>query len=132
MRMDEVGFLFANDLRHALRRLRHEAHFAGERYLRPHRGNHGRAVEVPAFDGLLVSLTAILLWRSQLKRFPPDGPLLAQDCKRPERITALQRNRMIEDVEDAHFRPPNAAAEAIRQSERPRVSRQHSRGMPGT
>src|SRR4029453_10893472 len=63
---------------------------------------HCRTVEPPAIDVLDLGGGAAVPWRRELQRFPAARPLFAQDCKRPKRITAVRRKRVIEDVENAH------------------------------
>src|SRR4029453_4130094 len=63
---------------------------------------HWRTVESPAIDVLDLGGGTAVPWRRELQRFPTARPLFAQDCKRPKRITAVRRKRVVEDVNDAH------------------------------
>ena len=47
-----------------------------------------------------------MLWRGQMIGFPAQCPLLLEDGERTEGVTAMQRNGMIQDMENAHSELP--------------------------
>ena len=52
-------------------------------------------------DRLLRRLRRVVLGRGELQRLPAERALLAQDRERAERVAAVQRQRVVEDVQDA-------------------------------
>ena len=60
------------------------------------------AEEMPALYRLFQMLATLLLRAGEMRCFPPEALLLLQYRQRAERITAVQRQRMIEDMQDAH------------------------------
>ena len=66
------------------------------------RFRHRAAVETQAVDVLDVVRGRPLLGRSQVERLPAQRTLLTQDGRSAEGVAAVQRNGVIEDVEDAH------------------------------
>jgi hypothetical protein len=56
-------------------------------------GIERRPMESPTFGILHVAASDAVPRRCQLKRFPPERALLAQDRDRAERIAAVQRQR---------------------------------------
>src|SRR6202030_1732498 len=67
-----------------------------------------RAEEMPAVDRLFETLGALLLRAGEMGRVPSEPPLLSQYRQRAKRVAAVQWERVIEDMQDAHgtFRPP--------------------------
>ncbi len=65
------------------------------------RGLDSRAVEVESCDVFLGLPRRVVFRCRQLKRLPPQSPLLAQQRQRAKCVAALQRQRMIQDVENA-------------------------------
>ena len=61
---------------------------------------HARAVEVKAVHVFLVRRRAVVLGRREVQRLPAERALLLQDRERPEGVAAVQRNRVVEDVQD--------------------------------
>jgi hypothetical protein len=61
----------------------------------------GRAMKVPAVDGLFGALRRLPAWGGQMMRLPAERLLLAQDGQRAERVAAVQRNRMVQHVQNS-------------------------------
>ena len=59
-------------------------------------------MKAPAVDVLDVAARLAVARRGELQRLPAERALLAQDGQRAERVAAVQRQRVIEDVQDAH------------------------------
>ena len=64
------------------------------------------AEEMPAVYGLFQALGAILPRTGEMSRFPPEPLLLLQYRQGTERIAAVQRQRMIEDMKDTQLKLP--------------------------
>src|SRR6266702_3852813 len=63
------------------------------------------AQEMPSVHGLVELLAAALLRPGEMGRLPSQPSLLLQYRQRAERVSAVQRQRMVEDVEEAHGVP---------------------------
>ena len=63
-------------------------------------GRRGRrAVEGPAVDRFLLGFARALLGRGEMQGLPTEAPLLVQEGQGAESIAAVQRNRVVEDVQ---------------------------------
>lgn len=65
------------------------------------RGCHRCPVEMPTVDIFLTGSASNLFWGCQMKSFPAQPTLLAQDRQRAECITAMEWDRMIEDMQNS-------------------------------
>jgi hypothetical protein len=115
MRMQDIRPDFAHHLEEALFNSTDQCQFAKDRQPVNAATNTGRPKEVPPFDILFHERAPDVFRCRQVKRFPTPLALLAQDRKRAERIAAMQRNRMIEDVQNPQ------AHETTSASSRPRT-----------
>ena len=82
---------------------RHQPQFADSRQLRSSVGVERSAEEMPVVDRLLGDRRRTLLRRSEMEGLPAAPTLLAQQGERAKRVAAMQRQRMVEDVEDAQW-----------------------------
>jgi len=99
MRVQHIGLQLARELLQPRLGGTHQAQLVdagGPRF------GHRAAVEAQAIDVLDVSRYLALLGRGQVKRLPAQRTLLTQDGRSAEGVAAVQRNGVIEDVEDAH------------------------------
>jgi len=96
--VDEVGLKLVDELVDAAR---------GEAHLRNEPGALGRqrAVKAQAISLFHLDCREALLRRGQVKRLPAQRALLAQDGRGAEGVAAMQREGVVEDVEDAHAEP---------------------------
>jgi len=119
--VDQVG---AHGCRHRLDargKLSHQRHLVEPRHTAP-AGCGRRAMEVPAVHRLLQRRAAgSVLGAGQVEGLPPERALLAQQRQRAERVPAVQRDRVVEDVEDAHSAPPGRSEGAERPLGGPRT-----------
>jgi hypothetical protein len=70
------------------------------------RSARGRgAVEVQAVDGFFQIVAGMLLGAGHMEGFPAERALLAQDRAGAEGVAAVQRDRVVEDVQDTHHAP---------------------------
>ena len=81
-------------------------------------GCQTRPEEVQAIDNLFVRSWRGVLRTGEVERLPSERALLAQNCRRAKRVPAVQRDRVVEDVEDAQchraiFMPVGSASAAI-------------------
>ena len=100
MGMQDMGADFGDHLGQAFLQAFHQLHFAEYRPFCRRSCRARRTVKVPAVDVFLRRRTADVFGRSQVKCFPAQAPLPVQDRQGAECIAAVQRNRMIEDVQD--------------------------------
>ena len=100
VRMQDVRLQFARKLLQPRFSSTHQAQFvdAGRPCFR-----HRASVETQAVDVLDVSRRLALLGRGQMKGFPAQRPLLTQDSRGAEGVAAVQRDGVVEDVEDSHL-----------------------------
>ena len=68
--------------------------------------HRGCAKKRPAIDLLLRNIRTRMFGRGQVEGFPAERALLLQDGQGPEGVAALQRDRMVQDVENSHRRQP--------------------------
>ena len=95
-------------------------------------GAHHRAVKRPAVHLVDCTVARRMTRRRELERFPAERALLPQDCSRAKCIAAVQRERMVEEVQHPHRRTrgpspwqrrgarPAACAHRVRASARAR------------
>src|SRR6516162_10754968 len=75
---------------------------AKPRQLRSKTSWHWRAQEFPGADPLARGPGRIMLATRQQHGLPTQRPLLIDDAERAKHIAALQRQRMVEDVQNSH------------------------------
>jgi len=73
-------------------------------------------VENPSVDGFFRQIRFGVARGRQMMRLPPEPPLFGQERQRAERIAALQRDRMIENVENAHADHRSVSTVTLRDS----------------
>src|SRR5208283_2667966 len=103
MGVDYIGSCTAGNLLNSLLRTGHEPQFPCNRDGRKQRTAQWCPIKVPAVDILFCGLGAMMLRRREMQGLPSEGPLLAQDCQRPEAVSALQWDGVIEHVQDPHI-----------------------------
>src|SRR5258707_1182947 len=101
MCVQHVGLYPVDHLKQALFNPAHEAQLlqASERGAR--RRSRG-AEEVPAVDLFLGRTASPMLGRSQMKGIPAKRALFFQNRQGSECIATMQRNGVVEEMEDAH------------------------------
>ena len=103
MRVEDVGVeALAPAPRCAARVARISAQIADARHARRRALAERRAMKAPTVDVLDLAARLAVARRRELQRLPAERPLLAQDGQRAEHVAAVQRKRVIEDVQDAH------------------------------
>ena len=60
------------------------------------------AIKVPPIDVFFRDLISALFGAGQMECFPTQRALFFEDGNRPKSVAAVQRDGMVEDVEDAH------------------------------
>ena len=99
MGMKDVRADHPRDLEQPGLGLAHQRKLREHRELRP--ASRGGAVEVPAVDRLFRGRGRGVLGAGEVKRFPTELALLAQDRQRAKRVAAVQGNRVVEHMENA-------------------------------
>ena len=104
--VDDVGTESSGQLGDAACSCRHLAKVDGPRHGHARAGAHLRSIEPEPIDVFEVRHRRTVPRCRQLQCFPPQRPLLAQDGHGPERVAAVQRKRVIKDVQNAHGHQP--------------------------
>lgn len=103
MGKEDVGLDFGNDLVQPRFRRCHLGVFAQHRQA----GTADRRRTVgPSIDEFLRLIRLGMKWSGQMMRFPAQAALFGQQRQAAERIAALQRDGMVEDVQDTHTEIP--------------------------
>ena len=100
--MDDVGLGFAGDLLDAFSKLSHQRHFAKDRQRCQESRSGFGPVEAQAVNIFEWSADLALLGGGEMEGFPAQGPLFPEQRSGTEGVAAVQRNGVVEDVEDAH------------------------------
>ena len=80
----------------------HNHQLANPRQFGSNAGGHWGSENLPSVDPLSLRAGRIMLAARQQYGLPAQGSLMVDDTKRAINITALQRQRMIENMEDPH------------------------------
>ena len=105
VRVQYIGTRVSRDLKDALRGRPHLCPLARTRDGVQHRWRLPRPIEAQALHQLVGLRRGDVLRTGDLHRFPAQPLLLAQDGTRAECISALQRNRMIQHVQNPQAHP---------------------------
>ena len=101
MGVDDVGLDLAGDFFQAPAQCLHQGDFAAHRQVSQQPGAARRAVKMQAIDVFFSGLGRALLGRGDVKRLPAQRALLAQQRRRAKGVAAVQRNGVVENVQDA-------------------------------
>ena len=102
MRMDDVGLQRFRQPKQALFDRAHHREGVAAWQLRQQAGRPGRAVKVQAVGFFFGHASIDLLGAGQVIGVPAHFPLVAQDGGAAEGVAGVQRQRVVEDVEDFH------------------------------
>src|ERR1700730_489254 len=91
-----------HDLLDAIRELAHELELSEPRHTLQESARRRRAIELPAVHLFFIGRHWTLFRAGEMECLPAQRPLLLENRQRAESITAVQRNRVIEYVQNTH------------------------------
>src|SRR5574340_1275395 len=100
--MQNMGPYVLDDLLDAVGGFTHQLDLCESRNTFKQPARRQRAIEMPAVHLFFVSRHQPLFRAGKMERFPAQRSLLLEDRQCAESVAAVQRNRMIENMQDAH------------------------------
>jgi hypothetical protein len=101
--MQDLRSNLVDHLLQALLEVADDPQLANPRQPRGEPGRHPGPQKLPFTDALSRRSRRVMLAAGQQHRFPAQCPLLVDNAERAIDIAALERQRMVEDVQNAHY-----------------------------
>src|SRR4051812_16406777 len=102
MRMQDVRSYTPGNLLYTMGYFPHRLDLSESRHSFKQSARRRRAIEMPTVHLFVICRHRSLLGTGEMKRLPTQRPLLFENRERAKSITAMQRNRVIENMQYAH------------------------------
>src|SRR5271163_4153515 len=103
VRVQNLRAYFVDDLVEATPEIADDLQLASPGQPRAEPNRRRRAQKLPITDAFARRPGRVMLAAGQQHRLPSQGPLLIDDAERAQDVATLQRQRMVEDVQNLHW-----------------------------